>query len=556
MGRSAKGVLGVACIVTMGALAGCGGDSVSTGSTIQSVESSISTGGRQTAGSGVTAVISSVSPASVDAGVAFTLDVHGSNFQPSSYIELNGAVITTTLVSATELQALVPDTQLIIPGNVSVQVINPGPEGTASVPGTITLTSPSLQLISVSPTNMSPGSAAFTLDLHGVDFNPQSVIDWNGVPLSTSYVSSTELKALVPAADVTDIGSGLISVTGSPVWSYTSNLLAVAIGYQLSQLQQSASDIVWDGVNEKLYLTVPSNALTNANSVLAYDPSTGTVSATVVTGGDPDRIVISDDSQFAYVGLDKPVGSDGEVERLKLPTLTTDISIDIGHAIVGNVPYYALDMAVEPGAPHTLAVARGDAASSPTGEGSVLVYDDATARANTFETFTQIVDTIQWDGVSGTLYGGNNETSYFDFYVFSVDSTGISIADDYKNTIGNFGTNLHLDSGTGIIYSDDGQAIDPATARPVGLFDDCCTMVPDSSLSRAYFVELVGEPQQGVYDVYITSFDLTHFTPVNTIVALNISGTPKRLIRWGTDGLAFVTTNGVVYLLSGSFVTE
>ena len=69
--------------------------------------------------------------------------------------------------------------------------------------------------------------------------------------------------------------------------------------------------------------------------------------------------------------------------------------------------------------------------------------------------------------------------------------------------------------------------------------------MPDSSLNAAFFVtpgDVVGATVETV-----RSFDLTQFTPVGAVGIA--AGPAKRVIRWGSDGLAFLTSAGEVVLL-------
>ncbi len=62
------------------------------------------------------------------------------------------------------------------------------------------------------PDAAKPGAGAFTLKLHGTGFISSSVVKWNGRALKTSFVSSTELSAKVPSADVAKAGTAAVSV--------------------------------------------------------------------------------------------------------------------------------------------------------------------------------------------------------------------------------------------------------------------------------------------------------------------------------------------------------
>ena len=52
----------------------------------------------------------------------------------------------------------------------------------------------------------------------------------------------------------------------------------------------------------------------------------------------------------------------------------------------------------------------------------------------------------------------------------------------------------------------------------------------------------------------IQSFNLTTHALVDTVTIPNVLGFPLRLIRWGQNGLAFITTDGNLYTVGGNFV--
>jgi N-acetylneuraminic acid mutarotase len=82
----------------------------------------------------------SLSPSSGTAGgAAFTLTVTGTNFVSSSTVLWNGTGLTTTYVSATQLTASVPASDIAKAGKATVTVVNPTPGGGASKGLTFTI---------------------------------------------------------------------------------------------------------------------------------------------------------------------------------------------------------------------------------------------------------------------------------------------------------------------------------------------------------------------------------------------------------------------------------
>ncbi len=391
------------------------------------------------------------------------------------------------------------------------------------------------------------------MSVSGTSFPADAIVQWNRSARSTTFVSSTQLQASINATDIATVGSNLVSISSASSGGAiaTSTFFTGSTGgdgFAEIVVNQQSNDLVSDPVHQVIYLSVPSDAGANGNTISVLDPATGTVTSSQFAGSEPDHIAISDDSQFLYAGLD---GS-ASVQRFILPTLSPDISYSLGaDSFYG--PYFALDLQVAPGAPHTTAVTLGNTGVSPMAEGGIVIFDDAIARPTTAPGFNRglsLFDSLQWGSDATALFAANDEDTNFDFYTLSVNSTGVTLDTDYENRFSAFPNHIHFDRGTGLIYSDDGHILDPSNGAPVGVFAASGVMVPDSTLNSAFFVFAGGTP--GTFTV--ESFDMTHFTPINSLNLSNASGSPTRLIRWGNNGVAFNTSGGQVYLIGGNFV--
>jgi hypothetical protein len=65
----------------------------------------------------------------------------------------------------------------------------------------------------VKPQAVAPGSGAFTLTVFGANFISGSVVNWNGQPRSTTFVSAHEVQAQIPASDIANPTAGYITVS-------------------------------------------------------------------------------------------------------------------------------------------------------------------------------------------------------------------------------------------------------------------------------------------------------------------------------------------------------
>lgn len=85
-----------------------------------------------------------------------------------------------------------------------------GPDVVATI--NTAATPPAPTITSLQPNSLDAGSAAFTLTVTGSNFVSGDTVDWNGIQLTTTYVSSAKLTAKVPATDVAAAGSAAVTV--------------------------------------------------------------------------------------------------------------------------------------------------------------------------------------------------------------------------------------------------------------------------------------------------------------------------------------------------------
>ncbi len=136
---------------------------------------------------------------------------------PGSTADFNGTPVTTTFVSVTQLTALIPASDLATAGTDSITVVTPGPGGGTSAPKTFTVNNPVPILTNISPTSAMVGGPATPITLTGMLFISSSTADFNGTPIATTFVSATQLTAVIPASDLAAAGTDSITVvTPSP----------------------------------------------------------------------------------------------------------------------------------------------------------------------------------------------------------------------------------------------------------------------------------------------------------------------------------------------------
>jgi hypothetical protein len=237
--------------------------------------------------------LSSLSPDSVIAGSgAFTLTLGGNNFVPSTVVQVSGSNRPTTFVSSTQLTAAIPATDVATASFPSISVVSPAPGGGVwSL--TFAVNNPLPTLSSLSPDSVIAGSGAFTLTLNGTNFIPQSVVQVNNSNRTTTFVSSTQLTAAIPASDVATPSFPSISVAnpgpGGGVWSLT-----FAVNNPLPTISSLSPDSVSAGRSAFTLIVNGTNFI--PQSVIQVNGSNRTttfVSATQLTAAIPASDVAS-----------------------------------------------------------------------------------------------------------------------------------------------------------------------------------------------------------------------------------------------------------------------
>ncbi|MGD0778221.1 MAG: IPT/TIG domain-containing protein [Candidatus Solibacter sp.] len=173
------------------------------------------------------ASVSAISPIQIYADIAsytalpsFTLAVGGANFVPGSQVLFDTTPLATVYNASNYLTATVPAAlvQNAGPNNASnrivgVSVKNPGAAASNAVSFVILPNPYGTTILSLTPTSALAGGPAVTLTVTGERYVPGSTVMWVQTPLPTTFVSSTQLTAIIPVTLVATEGTAPISVS-------------------------------------------------------------------------------------------------------------------------------------------------------------------------------------------------------------------------------------------------------------------------------------------------------------------------------------------------------
>ena len=161
-----------------------------------------------TVGAGITSLL----PASATAGdPGFTLTVNGVGFVSGATVSFNGVVRPATFINSTQLTTQILATEIQTFGTLPVTVINPAVAASPvfnfivnNIVPTLTGISPSTQIVA---------TGAFTLTATGTNFNSSSVVSFNGLARATTFVSPTQVTAVILLSDIAATGTFPIAVS-------------------------------------------------------------------------------------------------------------------------------------------------------------------------------------------------------------------------------------------------------------------------------------------------------------------------------------------------------
>ena len=163
-----------------------------------------------------------------------------------------------------------------------------------------------LSLASLSPASATAGGPAFTLTVNGSGFLSGAAVLWNGSPLSTSYVSGSQLNASVPASLIASQGSA--SVTVQNPGGATSNALTFTINAPTPSLSSLSPNSATAG-GPAFTLTANGSGFLNGSNILWNGSalSTSYVSGNQLSASVPANLIAAQGS--ASITVQNPGGT-------------------------------------------------------------------------------------------------------------------------------------------------------------------------------------------------------------------------------------------------------
>lgn len=475
----------------------------------------------------------------------------------------NGASVTVTVTATPTNSGTLAATALVSSSSYDPAPSNNQATVSTTVTGALYGAVPSVS--SISPNLVQAGSAAFALTVNGAGFNAGSTVNLANAALVTTYVSSTQLTAAVPAAAIASYGWAPVIVSNPTPGGGVSSVVPLTI-YDLVNIP--ANSILFDPYGQSLYATIPSTATgITGNSLVAINPYTGVVGTPVPIGSQPTVMTETSDGNYLYISL---MGSDSLAE-FDLIHQSAAGTIPISYTQSGttsNVP--ATYIAAMPGSDSTLAM------NFTNTWGNFGIFDISGNTGTLRPNLSGIYEGVNPVWANQTeLYAYDSQTSGAEFYRYNVNSNGLTLIDGTTlDGMGGFSGGFVL--ANGLVYGGGGGIANPSTTPPSqiqtlpridfynsGSIGYGVGLVPDPSLEKEF---LMLENAAGTLAYGLVRYDLVSYLPeafltMPTSVG-GLASSPGTLLRFGQDGIAMILNNSVgalstvvqVMLIRGPFV--
>jgi uncharacterized repeat protein (TIGR01451 family) len=349
--------------------------------------------------------------------------------------------------------------------------------------------------------------------------------------LSIGTAAIVNVTFRVPSAGIV---TNQASVTASSIDSVFSNNVAAALLWiqpaggltTVLSVTLPVKDLERDPNRPLLYASFGSSAGALADSVIPLDPINGNIGAPVRVGSNPGLLTASADGQFLYVALDGA----GLVQKLALPSLTPISSF----AVPQNQT--VTRMVVSPMNSDVVAIRRTPGARTSLHIAGVKLPGELTDQ-----------DLFAFSENSGQLFGCDGVHSNVKMYRLNTASNGLT---RLESQAGKQSSSIDLKSSGGLLFFNRGLVLNPDTTRvraimpvPIG-----SVVEPDMESGRVFYLT----PAGSVWT--LRAFDVHQGIEVGSVSLPTLASAPRKLVRWGADGLAFYNTNSQVIFLRGQLV--
>ncbi len=502
-----------------------------------------------------TPVITQVSPTQFLVGSPTSyLSVYGTGLTTLTTIQWNGTTLagpysyynySTGIGYTTYVYVAVPATLTATVGTATVTATTPTAVQPLSNALSVSITNPPVPTLTSISVTGGPINTAQAITLYGTGFTAASTVTVNGASVTTTYGSSTSLSVALPASTFTLPGNYNLAVTTPAPGGGTSTPLTFTAYVPIVN-----NSMIYNPVNGLFYLSIPSSVgAPYGNSIVSVDPATGNLGTPIYVGSEPNKLAITSDGKYLWVGLDGA----SAVRKVDLTANTAGLQFPLTVTTCGycGTSVTALALAALPGATDSVVVSLSNIYSSA----SLAIYDSGVLRGSAVSlagNYYYGAYALQVDGTRNEIYAGSSGA----YYTLTYSATGL--VNKASATGGSYASSSfdEMQIASGSLYTDFGKIYDPESGALLGTIYSSGTTVSggtttaDLSLGKIFVLASNYSYTSQIQIFNTSNYNLTTASVIPVSFGTSYNNAATRLTRWGTNGLAFHTTNGFFSLRS------
>src|SRR6185436_18324230 len=206
------------------------------------------------------------------------------------------------------------------------------------------------------------------------------------------------------------------------------------------------------------------------------------------------------------------------------------------------------DLEVLPDSPRSIAVwriRREGPLASEFGRG-LAIFDDGVMRSRTIEVNGGWFE-LEFDTDQHTLYAFEVGSGARNLSRCAINTNGVSFAEFYPTLDYTVGTDLEYKAGR--FFSNAGRALRTQPFGVTGTYagsEFAALVESDADTGRVFYLDNT----DGAWR--LRAYDIESFNPLGSLAIPRVVGTPSSLVRWGTNGAAFRTSSGQLFIIRSS----
>jgi len=309
-------------------------------------------------------------------------------------------------------------------------------------------------------------------------------------------------------------------------------------------MNQYVNDMVYDSLNAKVLISIPSKDYVHGNSIGFLDPNSATLSNYYFVGSEPRPISLTDNMKYLYVGLDGAKN----VKKFNILTHAVEQTFNVGYDNFDG-QFFAGNLSCQPGTDSVVAVAQRAQGYSQ----GVCIYKNGIKLPDTVSYYPTTIDLVHFYSPK-VLFGYNNSNTGYDFSTMFVDSQGVKMVNHIGSLINGFSTDFCINNGFAL--SDNGTILDLSGGTPYSLAEISIPTTQGPGTVRSCFdtsSNLVCFATRGFWNdsIYIFRYNATTFLKYDQILVNGFKDDVNKIICWGKSKYIVSTLDGKLLVING-----